>query len=107
MAKSFKKKSAPAPKAKAKPVKVEPTKKFEQNNMSGSLFVNTQREEGSNQPHYKGSAKINDVEFWVSGWKKQSKQKMVYVSLAFEEKEGQDDEPETDDDTQSVDDLPF
>ena len=48
----------------------------------GSLFVND-RKEASQQPDYKGSLMVGGVEYWISGWKKSSKDgTKKYLSLS-------------------------
>lgn len=66
------------------------------NNLRGALFQNKRREEEVNPekkaklPHYQGSCEIDGVEYWIGGWKKQSKdKKTVFVSLSFTPKEEQ------------------
>lgn len=59
---------------------------YETKELSGSLFKNEKKEKDSH-PSMKGSAKINGVEYWVSGWTKEGK-KGKWISLAFKKKEG-------------------
>lgn len=56
------------------------------NNNSGVLFVND-RKQSDRHPDYKGSAEVDGVEYWVSGWKKQSRNGGVFLSLSFQPKE--------------------
>jgi hypothetical protein len=60
---------------------------YEQKDNSGALFKNEERE-GDSQPHAKGSAIVNGVEYWVSAWTKESKAGARYQSLAFTRKDG-------------------
>jgi hypothetical protein len=61
---------------------------FEQKELCGSLFQNDRKEEGTKQRDYNGEAKINGVEYWVSGWKKPTKDgKRAWLSLSFTKKE--------------------
>jgi hypothetical protein len=60
---------------------------YETNNMSGSLFKNDKKVEGSQQPDYRGTIKINDVEYWQSAWIKQSPGGVTYMSFAYQVKE--------------------
>lgn len=57
---------------------------YETNNMSGSLFKNDKKVEGSNQPDYRGKIKINDVEYWQSAWIKQSASGVTFMSFAYQ-----------------------
>lgn len=58
---------------------------YEQRDNSGSVFKND-RKEKEGHPDWKGSAKIDGVEYWVSGWDK-SGQKGPWRSLSFQRKE--------------------
>lgn len=60
---------------------------FEQKDNSGSLFVNDKRQPGSQQPDRSGSALIDGVEYWVSGWIKKKQDGSAWLSLAFKQKE--------------------
>lgn len=62
---------------------------YETNNMSGSLFKNDKKVEGSNQPDYRGTIKINDVEYWQSAWIKQSASGVTFMSFAYQLKDEQ------------------
>jgi len=55
------------------------------NNMRGVLFQNTK--EKDTQPDYKGSCEIDGKEYWLSGWKKLSKDNKPFMSLAINEKD--------------------
>jgi hypothetical protein len=60
---------------------------------SGALFTNDRREKETH-PHKKGSARINGVDYWISGWMKTSKDGvMKYLSLAFTPKDAARAEP--------------
>ena len=58
---------------------------YEQKDTSGSLFTND-RKEKETHPDRKGTALIDGVEYWVSGWDKEG-QKGPWTSLAFQKKE--------------------
>ncbi|WP_020504029.1 hypothetical protein [Lamprocystis purpurea] len=63
---------------------------FEQRDLSGSLFRND-KATTDKHPTHKGSARIDDAEFWVSAWVKTGKpgsdgQATRFFSLAFEPK---------------------
>jgi hypothetical protein len=60
---------------------------YEQKDNSGSLFKNDKRENDS-QPHAKGSAMVDGVEYWVSAWTNTSERTgEKYQKLAFTRKE--------------------
>ncbi len=52
---------------------------------SGALFVN-ERKEKDTHPDRQGTATIDGVEYWVSGWIKDGK-RGKWLSLAFKRKE--------------------
>ena len=58
---------------------------YDMKEMSGSLFVNTKKET-DNHPDRNGSALIDGVEYWVSGWIKETKSGDKWMSLAFKPK---------------------
>jgi hypothetical protein len=69
---------------------------YEQKDLRGAIFVNS-RKEKSTSPDYKGTCKIDDVEYWISGWSEQPRGGGEdYISLAFSKKKAKDD-----------DDIPF
>ena len=59
---------------------------FEQKDNTGSLFVNDKKE-SANHPDRKGSAMIDGVEYWASGWLKKTQDGTPWLSLAFTRKE--------------------
>jgi hypothetical protein len=60
---------------------------YEMNDMSGSLFKNDKKVEGSNQPDYRGEIKINGVSYWQSAWLKTSASGVKFMSFAYQPKE--------------------
>lgn len=58
---------------------------FEQKDNSGSLFKNEKKEKETH-PNMRGSAKIDGIEYWVSGWTKEGKNGK-WISLSFKPKE--------------------
>lgn len=52
---------------------------------TGAMFVNDKKEQ-PNHPDYNGTVTIDGVEYWLSGWKKQGREKN-FVSLAFKRKD--------------------
>jgi hypothetical protein len=59
---------------------------YEMKEMSGSLFVNSKKEKDTH-PDRNGTALIGGVEYWVSGWIKETKSGDKWLSLAFKVKE--------------------
>lgn len=64
---------------------------YEQKNNSGSIF-NNDRKERDAHPDRTGSAMIDGVGYWVSGWIKQDRNGKQYLSLAFKPKDAKADE---------------
>jgi hypothetical protein len=60
---------------------------FEQKDNTGAIFVNDRKEKDTH-PDRSGSATIDGVEYWVSGWLKKTKDGQPYLSLAFKPKNG-------------------
>jgi hypothetical protein len=50
--------------------------------LSGTLSRNEKREEGTNQPEYRGKALINGIEFRISAWVREYEGRKFF-SLAF------------------------
>lgn len=55
---------------------------------TGSLFKNDKKE-SETHPDYKGSAKINGEEYWMSSWINKSKDGKTYMSFSFKIKDVQ------------------
>jgi len=56
------------------------------NTNRGSIFKNDKKTE-EKHPDMSGSINIDGVEYWISGWKKQSKQGANFISLSVRPKE--------------------
>lgn len=65
---------------------------YEQRENTGSMFVNDKKET-ENHPDRTGSALIGGVEYWVSGWIKESA-KGKWMSLAFKPKDAKPSKPD-------------
>lgn len=81
------------------------------NELRGVLFPNKRKRKDS-QPDYTGSAEIQGVEYWISGWANRSKQGQKFLSIAFTEIEEQEERNSRgrnnrDDDDDDDDELPF
>lgn len=59
---------------------------FEQRDNSGAIFKNDRREKDTH-PDRTGTAMIDGVEYWVSGWLKEDRGGNPFLSLAFKRKE--------------------
>jgi hypothetical protein len=59
---------------------------YEMKENSGSMFVNTKKEKDTH-PDRNGTALIGGVEYYVSGWIKETKSGDKWLSLAFKPKE--------------------
>ena len=57
------------------------------NNLTGVLFVND-KQGNEKRPDWKGSAEIDGVNYWVSGWARESARGPL-ISLKLEKKEQQ------------------
>lgn len=55
---------------------------YEMKNNSGSLFINN-RKEKPNHPDRTGKAMVGGIEFYVSGWLKETKNGEKWLSLSF------------------------
>jgi hypothetical protein len=74
----------------------------------GTLFKNDKKTE-EKHPDMSGSININGTEFWISGWKKQSKAGTGFISLSVRPKEQtrQSSQPTNKAKVQDFDDLDF
>lgn len=63
---------------------------YEHKDNTATLFVNDdKKKEGANPnwPDYKGQGKIDGVDVWISGWKRETKEGAKMLSLSFKPKE--------------------
>ena len=74
----------------------------------GSLFKNDKKTE-EKHPDMSGSINIDGTEYWISGWKKQSKAGTGFISLSVRPKEQtrQSSQPTAKAKAQDFDDLDF
>ena len=68
------------------------------NNMTGILFKNDKKEEGSKQPDYNGTAEIDNKQLEIAAWIRTSKTGKKFMSLKFQEPRQKKDAPKPDDD---------
>lgn len=59
---------------------------YEQRDNSGSSFKNDRKEKPTH-PDYKGSAKIDGVDYWVSSWIKESANGVKFLSHSYTAKD--------------------
>lgn len=59
---------------------------YEQRNLQGSLFKNTDKEKDTH-PDYKGSCQINGTDYWMDAWIKKSEGGRTWMSFSFKAKE--------------------
>lgn len=78
---------------------------YEAKDMNGSIFVNDKKTK-DNQPDRRGSCKIDGVEYWISGWLKDTNGKK-WMSLSFTKKEEQQGSQAKSEPTTSDDEIPF
>ena len=80
------------------------------NNNRGSIWKNEDRKSSATHPQFKGSAEVNGVEYWVSGWlrKEGANPKAPAMSFSFTAKEQQSaPKPAQANDFDSGEDIPF
>lgn len=74
---------------------------------SGSLFVNDKKERES-QPDRRGSARIEGVDYWVSGWVKKKEDGTAWMSMSFQRKDAATPAPKAQPAQSDMDDeIPF
>jgi hypothetical protein len=64
---------------------------YEQRDNSGAVFKNEDKSTDAH-PDRKGDAKINGVDYWVSGWLKRTKNGDPFLSLSFTPKKAKTDD---------------
>jgi uncharacterized protein (DUF736 family) len=63
------------------------------NNNRGSIFINDRKEQ-DNHPDFRGSLDVEGVDYWLSAWKKTSKDGKKFLSISIKRKEErQSDQP--------------
>lgn len=60
-----------------------------ENTNRGVLFNNKEKKTQDSHPDYSGSINVNGVDFWLSGWIKESKEGKKFFSLSVRPKEQQ------------------
>lgn len=74
---------------------------------SGSLFVNDKKERDS-QPDRRGSARIDGVDYWVSGWVKKKEDGTPWMSMSYQRKDAAPSAPKAQPAQADMDDeIPF
>lgn len=54
------------------------------NNMTGAIFVNEKKTEGSKQPDRTGVCEIDGKKYEIAGWVQKSKEGKTFLSLRFQ-----------------------
>ena len=85
---------------------------FRHNKGNGTLFRNDYKEEGSNQPDYRGSAVLlDDTDVDLSGWVKKDRNGKSYLSISIQKPYKKRDTHKTEvgksQDGEFEDDIPF
>lgn len=78
---------------------------YEQRDNSGTLFKNS-RKESDKHPDRTGTALIDGVEYWVSGWVKEGA-KGPFMSLAFKRRDTRQQRQNTNAGDDMSDQIPF
>jgi hypothetical protein len=79
---------------------------YEMKEMSGSMFVNSKKEKDTH-PDRNGTALIGGIEYYVSGWIKETKSGDKWLSLAFKPKEEAPRKPQPTLNKEEQDNIPF
>ena len=61
-------------------------KKQYDNTNKGALFVNDRQREGKQDPDFNGEINIGGTEYYISGWKKETKNGKRLISLSVKAK---------------------
>jgi len=59
--------------------------KRERQDLTGSIFKNDRKTKDSH-PDFTGSVTVHDQEFWLSGWRKTSRNDEPYISISLKPK---------------------
>ena len=76
------------------------------NTNRGVLFNNTDRT-SDKQPDCRGNLNVGGVEFWLSGWRKVSKNGLHYLSLSIQPKNSDSAQPKKSRADDLNDQIPF
>ena len=60
--------------------------KFVEKDMSGALWNNDDKQKAE-QPDWRGTVTVGGTQYWISGWKKVTKDRAEYISLSVRHKE--------------------
>jgi len=77
------------------------------NNLTGVLFPNNKKQEGSKQPDYNGSCEIEGKTYEIAGWKRQSNAGKPFLSLKLQIPQGKSEKPRQNEKKDSELDTPF
>jgi uncharacterized protein (DUF736 family) len=76
-------------------------------NTNRGMLMKNQNKTADNHPDHSGSINVNGVEFWLSGWVKESKAGKKFLSLSIKPKDAQKPKKEDKFVEDNLDDAPF
>ena len=76
-------------------------------NTNRGMLMKNQNKTADNHPDHSGSINVNGVEFWLSGWVKESKAGKKFLSLSIKPKAAQKPKKEDKFVEDNLDDAPF
>lgn len=76
-------------------------------NTNRGMLMKNQNKTADNHPDHSGSINVNGVEFWLSGWVKESKAGKKFLSLSIKPKDAQKPKKEDNFVEDNLDDAPF
>jgi hypothetical protein len=79
---------------------------YEKKDNTGALFPNDKKEKDTH-PDVKGDALVDGVEYWLSGWLKETKNGVSYTSLSLKKKDAKTQHRDVPIDVTDDQDVPF
>jgi uncharacterized protein (DUF736 family) len=76
-------------------------------NTNRGMLMKNQNKTADNHPDHSGSVNVNGVEYWLSGWVKESKAGKKFLSLSVKPKDAQKPKKEEKFIDESLDDVAF
>jgi uncharacterized protein (DUF736 family) len=76
-------------------------------NTNRGMLMKNQNKTADNHPDHSGSVNVNGVEYWLSGWVKESKAGKKFLSLSVKPKDAQKPKKEEKFIDDSLDDVAF
>lgn len=74
------------------------------NELRGAIFPNRKKKSDAS-PTHTGTIQVDGKEYWISAWRRTSRQGVQYMSLLLNPKDAESDAPQQD--TLGDDDIPF